>query len=96
MEAKKQAQCTAWRPVIVKINHERWNGSLLSSRCHRSSFKLCGLYEPQVGEHSNHMERYRFMQGDEKQLFLFKRMTHQGSMIPGLLPMLCYLHICLK
>lgn len=26
------------------------------------------------------------MQGDEKQLFLFKRMTHQGSMIPGLLP----------
>ena len=26
------------------------------------------------------------MQGDEKQLFLFKGMTHQGSMIPGLLP----------
>jgi len=29
---------------------------------------------------------YRFMQGDEKQLFLFKGMTHQGSIIPGLLP----------
>lgn len=31
-------------------------------------------------------KRYGFLQGDEKQLFLFKGMTHQGSAIPGLLP----------
>lgn len=39
----------------------------------RGTFRPCG-------------KRYRFLQGDEKQLFLFKGMTHQGSAIPGLLP----------
>ena len=38
MEVKKQAQCPAWRHVIVKINHEGWNGPPAISRCHRSSF----------------------------------------------------------